>query len=84
MSGIGARELWGTLRNNSQVKLEKEDDMIPPDVKVNDESTILYVNYALLFFCKNLVKNIEAKIGEILRICLECTQGWDLVNVDRK
>ena len=34
VSGIGARELWGTLRNNSQVKLEKQDDMIPPDVKV--------------------------------------------------
>lgn len=34
MSGIGARELWGTLRKNSQVKLEKQDDVIPLDVKV--------------------------------------------------
>ncbi|KAL9960173.1 hypothetical protein ACROYT_G033589 [Oculina patagonica] len=33
LSGIGARELWGTLRNNSQFKLEKQDDTIPPDVK---------------------------------------------------
>ena len=35
MSGIGAKELWGTLRNNSQSKLEKQDDMIPFDVKVH-------------------------------------------------
>ena len=34
VSGIGARDLWGTLRNNSQIKLQKEDNMIPPDVKV--------------------------------------------------
>lgn len=34
MSGVGARELWGTLRRNSQVKLEKQDDVIPLDVKV--------------------------------------------------
>jgi len=34
VSGIGARELWGTLRKNSQVKLEKQDDVIPVDVKV--------------------------------------------------
>ena len=34
VSGIGARELWGTLRRNSQVKLEKQDDVIPLDVKV--------------------------------------------------
>ena len=34
VSGIGARELWGTLRKNSQVKLEKQDDIIPRDVKV--------------------------------------------------
>lgn len=33
LSGIGARELWGTLRNSSQMKLEKQDDMIPTDVK---------------------------------------------------
>jgi len=35
VSGIGARELWGTLRNNSQIKLERQDDMIPADVKVH-------------------------------------------------
>lgn len=34
MSGFGARELWGTLRTDSQVKLEKQDDIIPHDVKV--------------------------------------------------
>ena len=34
VSGIGARDLWGTLRNNSQIKLQKQDNMIPPDVKV--------------------------------------------------
>ena len=34
VSGIGARELWGTLRTDSQVKLEKQDDIIPHDVKV--------------------------------------------------
>jgi len=33
LSGVGARELWGTLRRNSQVKLEKQDDVIPLDVK---------------------------------------------------
>lgn len=33
LSGIGARDLWGTLRNNSQIKLQKQDNMIPPDVK---------------------------------------------------
>ena len=35
MSGIGARELWSLLRNKSQVKLEKQDDVIPVDVKVH-------------------------------------------------
>lgn len=34
VSGNGARDLWGTLRNNSQIKLQKQDNMIPPDVKV--------------------------------------------------
>nr|XP_058941878.1 uncharacterized protein LOC131770182 isoform X2 [Pocillopora verrucosa] len=33
LSGIGARELWGILRSNSQSKLETQDDMIPVDVK---------------------------------------------------
>lgn len=33
LSGIGARELWGILRSNSQSKLESQDDMIPGDVK---------------------------------------------------
>ena len=34
VSGIGARELWGILRSDSQSKLETQDDMIPVDVKV--------------------------------------------------
>lgn len=33
LSGIGAKELWSTLRNKSQIKLEKQDNMIPIDVK---------------------------------------------------
>ena len=35
MSGIGASELWSVLRNKSQMKLEKQDDVIPVDVKVH-------------------------------------------------
>ena len=32
-----------------------------------------------LFFSKNLIyKNIEAEIRELLRICKEYTQAWDL------
>lgn len=33
LSGIGASELWSVLRNKSQMKLEKQDDVIPVDVK---------------------------------------------------
>ena len=34
VSGVGAKELWATLRSKSRMKLEMEDDMIPVDVKV--------------------------------------------------
>ena len=42
VSGIGARELWGTLRHNSQSKLEQQDDMIPPDVKVTQLLDVIH------------------------------------------
>ena len=41
VSGIGANDLWTTLRSKSRVKLEKEDAMIPHDLKVHKSCGIL-------------------------------------------